>query len=436
MAADYYWLYNLIFLLSKNEKENDLMKNFFDQHKKAIIVFILVCLLAINYTIVLNGLDSNLVGVVFSIALFLIGGRKTSLNLNYPLLGLIFLLEFISFRLHTKSLHFLALSLFICFAYYSFTRKFSFIALICVILFSSLFNTFFDYLTIEIKQTLCYSVYLTLQHFISIDKIEGVNFYINNAKITIDTACMGLSMFKTGLLIGAFLMTLEERKQQKYFNIKQIFIFCMLLISLNIVSNYFRIITLILFNCTEENILHHGIGLICFMVYQIAPMLFLIRFFKPKQEAIANEKSGSFKVIPITIGIMMLFITSLEIKKEPDYKLLDHLNPAYKIHNGTWVNNEVFKIVTPQKLIYIKTPAHNPLICWTGNGYKIIESKVIKKNNEEICFVKMEKNNVQYFSYWWYEYNNKKYTSLIDVLLMKLIYNKSIRLINETSKAP
>jgi hypothetical protein len=38
----------------------------------------------------------------------------------------------------------------------------------------------------------------------TLDRIEGVNFYINNAKITIDTACMGLSMFKTGLLTGQF----------------------------------------------------------------------------------------------------------------------------------------------------------------------------------------------------------------------------------------
>jgi exosortase N len=412
------------------------MNDFLAQYKKTIILFILIFLFGINYTIVFNGLDSNLFGIVFSILLFLIGGRKTSFNLNYPLLGLIFLLEFISYRLHTKSLHFLALSLFACFVYYCFTRKFSFVAFICIILFSSLFNTFFDYLTVEIKQTLCYGVYLTLKNFILIDKIEGVNFYINHAKITIDTACMGLSMFKTGLLAGAFLLTLEERKQQKYFNIKQIFLFCFLVILLNIISNYFRIITLIVFNCTQENVLHHSIGLLCFLFYQIFPMLFLIRFFKPKKEAITNNKTKNFNLAPITTAILLLFATSLEIKKEQDYKLLDNINSDYNINKGIWVNKEVFKIVTPGKLIYIKTIAHNPLICWTGNGYKVIESKVISKNNDEISFVRMEKNNIQYFSYWWYECDNRKYTSLPEVLLIKLFYNKSIRLVNETSKTP
>lgn len=404
------------------------------QYKNAIAILILICLLALNSNIVLSGLDSNLFGIVFSIVLFLIGGRKTSFNMNYPLLGLIILLEFVSYRLHTKSLHFLALSLFACFLYYNLTRKFSFIAFICIFLFSSIFNTFFDYLTVEIKQTLCYGVYLTLKNFLPITKIEGVNFYINNAKITIDTACMGLSMFKTGLLVGAFLLTLEERKQQKLFSIKQIFLFCCLIIALNVISNYFRIITLILLNCTQENTLHHTIGLLCFIFYQIIPMLFFIRFFKPKNEETTIEKTSSpFIFFPIILGSLMLLITSLEIKKELKHDLLEKLNPAYNIKKGKWINNEVFKIATPEKLIYIKTPSHNPLICWTGTGYKIIESKLISSDNERIWQVKMEKNNIQYFSYWWYECDGKKYTSLVEILLIKLFYNKSVRLVNETS---
>ncbi|MEP7093190.1 MAG: exosortase N, partial [Flavobacterium sp.] len=355
------------------------------------------------------------------------------LKMSYPLLGMIFVLEFISYRLHTKTLHFQALSLFICFAYYSFTRKFSFIAFICLFLFSSVFDQLFNYLTVEIKQALCYNVYLTLRNFISIDKIEGVNFYINNAKISIDTACMGLSMFKTGLLIGAFLLTLEELKKEKYFNIVQILLFCLVIVLLNVISNYFRIITLILFNCTEENILHHTIGIVCFAFYQIIPMLFLIRFFKPGIEEITNSVILP-KLLPIIVTTGILFITSLEIKKEQNQNILENLDPKYNTEKGVWANKDVFKIIIPGKLIYIKTPIHKPLICWTGNGYKIIESKKIIRNHEEIWFVKMEKDNIRYFSYWWYECGNKKYTSLIEVLSIKLFYNKPVRLINETSK--
>ncbi|KAF2510239.1 exosortase N [Flavobacterium zhairuonense] len=403
------------------------------QYKKNAALLIVCFLLLLNYSIVLTGLNNNLFGIIASIGLFVFGGKKTSLNLNYPLLASIIVLEFISYRLHTQSVHFLALALFVCLLYYGVTQKFSFIAFICILLFSSIFNTFFDYLTTEIKQSLCYYVYLILKNFISIEKIEGVNFYIDNAKITIDTACMGLSMFKTGLLSGAFLLTLEEKKHQKHFNILQIFLFCALVIILNIISNYFRIITLILFNCTEENVLHHSIGILCFVFYQILPMLFFIRFFKPKTKEAETKKIQHAAFFAI-IGTIITVGTSFEIKKIQPHNLLENISPEYAIQNGVWVNNEVFKISTSKKLIYIKTPAHNPLICWTGAGYKIIEKKEISSANEKIWLVKMEKNNVKYNSYWWYECGSRKYTSLPEVLIIKLFSNKPVRLINETSK--
>ena len=401
------------------------------QNKKLLLILALILILALNYNIVTFGVDSDFFGILFSVALFFVGGRKTNFKVNYLLIGLIVIFEFVSFRLHTKSLHFLSLLLLICLAFYYLTKRFSFIALICILLFSTIFNKFFEHLTSEVKQALCESVYVVLKNFIAIDKIEGVNFYINGSKISIDTACMGLSMFKTGLLIGALLLTLEERKQKRYFSVFQIVAFCVLIVFLNIISNYFRIITLILLNCTEENMLHHAIGLICFLVYQVLPMLFLIRYFKPKKKEIVTETSDSF--LPILISSVIILATSFEIKKEVSYDLLSGLDKKYNIEKGEWVNDEVFKIQSQNKLIYIKTPVHKPLICWTGNGYKITESKEIFVENEKIWFNKMELNNTQYISLWWYECGDKKYTSFVEVMFLKLIYGKPIRLINETS---
>ncbi len=405
---------------------------FLSQNKKAIAIFAILCLLSANYNVVAFGLNRDLFGILFSVVLFIIGGRKTNFKINYLLIGLIFLLEFISYRLHTKSLHFLSLMLFVCLIYYFFTKKFSYISFICILLFSSIFNKFFEHLTTEIKQTLCYIVYLALRNFMSIDKIEGVNFFIKGAKITIDTACMGLSMFKTGFLIGAILLTLEEKKEKKYYGVFQIIGFCLIIVFLNIISNYFRIITLILLNCTQENMLHHTIGLLCFILYQVLPMLFLIRYFKPKiGELITSD--FKMKVLPNIITLTIILATSLEMKNEQNYDLLTNLNKNYNKSKGIWVNKEVYKIETNDKLVYIKTPSHKPLICWTGNGYKIIESKEILVNNEKIWFNKMEKNNILYNSYWWYECGDKKYTSFVEVMFMKLVYNKPIRLINEVS---
>lgn len=409
------------------------MQYLLNTNKNTLAVIAILLLIAFNYNVIVFGLDNDFIGIVFSIGLFIVGARQTSFKVNYILMGLLFLFEFVSFRLHIRSLHFLSITLLICLVFYGFTKKFSFIAFICIILFSTLFNKFFDHLTTEIKQQLCYAAFVTLKNFVSIEKIEGVSFYIDNAKITIDTACMGLAMFKTGLLVGATLLTLEEKKQKKYYSIFQILLFCLIIILLNILSNYFRILTLILFNCTQENTLHHSIGLFCFVIYQVLPMLFLIRYFRCRKEQI-NVENDSPNYWPILLAFLVILITSFEMKKEKKLDLLSGLNQKYKIDAGNWVSNDVFKINTNDTLVYIKDPIHKPLICWTGDGYKITDSKEVVLQNQKVWFNRMEKNGILYDSYWWYESGNKKYTTYIEVMWQKLLYNQPIRLINETSR--
>lgn len=411
------------------------MKDFILKNKSILLGLSAILLIfIINSKILIATMNQDFFGILVSLSLFIIGGRKTNFKINYLLFVLLLIFEFVSFRLLTKSLHFLTLILFLCVIFHYFTQKFSYIAFICILLFSTIFNTFFIHLTTEIKQSLCHVVYLTLKNFISIDKIEGVNFYINQSKITIDTACMGLSMFKTGLLSCAVLMTLEEKKQKRNYTISSIIIFCIITVFLNLLSNYFRIITLVFFDCTQENLLHHTIGLICFIVYQIIPMLLIIRFIKPKIED-QNTVAKSSKILLPFISFLIVLTVSLKIKNQDINEPVIKIPKKYEHTKGVWVNNEVYKINTLKKLIYIKTPSHNPLVCWTGNGYTIIETKKIVENKEEIWFNKMEKNKQVYYSSWWYECNGKKYTSFTEVMFLKLIYNSPIILINETSKA-
>jgi exosortase N len=203
-----------------------------------------------------------------------------------------------------------------------------------------------------------------------------------------------------------------------------------MVVLLNIVANYFRIIALILLKCTEENLLHHAVGLFCFVMYQVVPMLFLIRYFKPTLKEISTSDFNP-KLIPIAVSFLIITLTSFEIKNRLNHDILTDIGSHYDVKNGKWINEEVFKIETADKLIYIKTPSHKPLICWTGDGYKIIQAKEVFIDNQKVWFNSMEKDSILYESLWWYECGDKKYTSFLEVMLMKLIYNKPIRLINE-----
>jgi exosortase N len=154
---------------------------------------------------------------------------------------------------------------------------------------------------------------------------------------------------------------------------------------------------------------------------------------KPNQ-SIQNINKQSFRLlVPIT-SILIIGVTSLEMQRESKNDLLLNLSDSYNLKQGKWVNNEVFKINTKDKLIYIKTISHNPLICWTGDGYSILNQKKVSFKNEIVWKNEITKNNKYYQSIWWYECDNKKYTSSIKVMLMKLRYNKPVRLINEVTE--
>ncbi|GEM55941.1 hypothetical protein FB1_21620 [Flavobacterium branchiophilum NBRC 15030 = ATCC 35035] len=143
-----------------------------------------------------------------------------------------------------------------------------------------------------------------------------------------------------------------------------------------------------------------------------------------------------FPIITIVIVLVVFFITSLAVQIETKANILTNLDTQYPISKGIWINNEVFKIATPNKLIYIKTPIHKPLICWTGDGYKIIKSEEKQVGQQKIWCNIMEKNNKRYQSLWWYECGNQKTDSFLKVMTYKLFTNQPVRLINEVTVLP
>ncbi|OXA74668.1 exosortase N [Flavobacterium branchiophilum] len=407
----------------------------YTKHFKNATLILLFTLVCINYYTIKKCFNTDFYGILLSMTLFVWGSQKTSFKIAYLLLPCLAILEFIAFKLHTKALHLLALMLLLCLVYYYITSQFSFVALINLLLFSTIFNAFFENFTVEIKQFLCKIVYESLKHFLNIQRIEGVNFFINQTKVSVDTACMGLSMFKMGFLAASFLLIIQEKKLQKQFDCSSIITFCLLAFILNIISNYFRIIVLLLLNCTTNNPLHHALGLLCFVIYQLLPMLYLIRFFVPKKQHPVLQPMR-FPIITIVIVLVVFFITSLAVQIETKANILTNLDTQYPISKGIWINNEVFKIATPNKLIYIKTPIHKPLICWTGDGYKIIKSEEKQVGQQKIWCNIMEKNNKRYQSLWWYECGNQKTDSFLKVMTYKLFTNQPVRLINEVTVLP
>lgn len=386
--------------------------------------------LILNYPVINANLAKESLGIFMAFALFFYCAKAVKYRVDIFLFLLIIPLQIIVYQLHINSFHFLSLEILVILLFFSITKKFSFLGFIGILLFTTLFNYAFNGISSEIKQEITKWVFYSLKDIINISHFEGVNCFINGVKITIDSSCMGLNLFKTGILLAIMFVLLEEKRLNKNFTNLQLMIYFTLVVFLNIISNYFRIVTLILTENIEDNFIHHFIGWFSFLVYQIIPCFLWIRYcIKPKKVLVNYPSKPNFWFFFVIC--IPIFITSFVFKKEKEYNLLFNLPENYK--KGNWViKNEVYKKINQDTLIYIKAPFHNPTVCWTGSGYKITNQAIMISKKDKIHKLILEKNKIKYHSYYWYQVGNVKETSYIKASLKGLLYNKPIQLINET----
>lgn len=294
--------------------------------------------------------------------------------------------------------------------------------------------------TPNIKQYLTQLSYWTLKDLLNLSDMSGVHFKQGSQWITIDSSCMGLHMFKTGFLVLLILITLKEKIENLFYKYWYYFLLIVVCFFLNIFSNYFRIILLILLKNTEAGAIHYLIGTVCFLLYQILPLYVLVRYFKPTISDAEPLKSNNISPSSIIIsGALCLFLIYIGyfVKRnfnETEY-VLNGLEKRYPIKNGKWVEPDVYKIFTDNKLIYIKAKYHNPLVCWTGDGFAILDKKI----TEKLVRGKMEKVNLALITnqkdtiaaYYWFEHRDLVYTSTLKMNLQQILYGGKSRLINE-----
>ena len=101
---------------------------------------------------------------------------------------------------------------------------------------------------------------------------------IRGNEFTVDPACMGLNMMETSLLLGIMISSFYQEK----FEVRLRFVTLILILTsislLNVISNLFRIITLVQFNIQPSTFMHDVTGIVCLLVYVLAPGTVLIKF--------------------------------------------------------------------------------------------------------------------------------------------------------------
>ncbi len=248
------------------------------------------------------------------------------------------------------------------------------------------------------------------------------------------------------------------------------------------------------FNIPPANILHEVTGLVCFMVYQLLPAAWFIRWLvkrfgkqvghyrapmehygkqvessrvQEQQTECSGQQAGhigkqaeyfrkqikrsgkqpdnntpqrpqAYRLWP---NVLLLLLTVGIVANANNYLQKDiriTTPDALAGYKGETVPGNVIKLSNDQVLIYIKPLAgfysmeHHPMICWKGSGYAF--KKVAEKDN--VYQGILEKGQERLYTAWWYDNGDLSTTSQLSWRITAMSSSKKFSLINITAASP
>jgi len=342
-----------------------------------------------------------------------------SRSLRFLIPALLFTL--LAIFIPAKSTLFFTLVFTILLLFENFMGKISLNFFFVMVLLSPLFKFFSDTLSFPLRlwlsDTVAETITLAGMHARAagnIITIDGYDFYI-------DQACAGLNMLSISLLICLFILSYHQKKNERSLSFYCLLAMQILTFLLNIVSNFFRIMMIVIFKIMPGTAMHDLVGMCTLIVYVILPLIvlsgpFVQRFGTRNLEKEDQSKATAhlFKhpVLHFMFFGTVIFLSINSAENVPTaHSNSNHI--ALKGYRKTLLQNNVLKFENKEALIYMKptsfyAPEHNPMICWTGSGY---EFQLIKKemiNGTEIYTGTLVKGKDKIYASWWFDNGKMK----------------------------
>lgn len=274
--------------------------------------------------------------------------------------------------------------------------------------------------------------------------IEGNMMLLNGNSFTVDEACMGLHMLAMTLLMGVFILAHASKVFGKSLGVKLMLGFFVLAFLLNVISNLFRIMLLVLFKVAPANPLHDVIGILCMIFYILIPLYYVGQWATKKYGFTPMPKSnnlrlswlGKTSVVCIALTLLAAGVRIHQQRTQSGFAHATVHAPGYVI---TEIDDGVTKLVNEEALIYIKpipeffSGEHTPLLCWKGSGYSF--SKIQKEHvlGHEIYMGQLVKDDQVLYTAWWYDNASVQTIDQFDWRLRMLRGEKNFALVNITS---
>ncbi|MCC6370560.1 MAG: exosortase N, partial [Bacteroidia bacterium] len=240
---------------------------------------------------------------------------------------------------------------------------------------------------------------------------DGQNF-------SVDTACIGLNMFNTGLCLVVLMLGFAEQKYKNkisVFKMGSVFFITVLLL---VLTNLFRILGIVMFRAMPGTWSHELIGLFSLVFYMALPVYFLIKILfkrlpqapeiKPVQALpdsfLRNGLSGAALCLLLLISNKWVQTIKQQVVKDEKLSRLELSGFTKQV-----LEDGVVEYRKDSILIYIK-PAnkvyesdHPPNMCWQGSGFGLEDVTRQYIGKYEILTATLRKKSLVQYTAWWYD---------------------------------
>lgn len=242
--------------------------------------------------------------------------------------------------------------------------------------------------------------------------VEGNMIQYGGIYYSVDPACMGLHMLVASLLSGIILVVLYQQRYRLRLPLLWIGLLLTAIVLLNVFSNLTRITCLVYFALLPDSSWHYIMGLVCFAVYVLLPVMGLARWLvRVKGYTQGTTPARQVKALPVWNAFVLLCITVAAVLmyyKKPAFAEATAITApsGYQVQQ---LPDNVLRLSHAHALVYIKdilgfyATEHHPMICWRGSGYIFsrVQPRVI--GGREVYMATLEQGKHTLYTAWWYD---------------------------------
>lgn len=334
--------------------------------------------------------------------------------MTYVYVVVLIIFATLAFHYDIKIFYFFALAFYVIFVLEAFLGKINRLVLFLLAVASPVFTQVSVILSFPIRLLLS-NWACALLALLGLDaRADGNLILLRGYTFTVDEACMGLSMMAISLLMGVFVISWRYKISKHTLTLPYLLLFFVVLFALNIIANLFRIMLLVVFEISPENIMHEVVGIVCLLVYTVVPLYFLsARLIRWKGVPMATHVSIPQTLTPratVMLAFLGVFVmmTGFSIDPVRNGSEAKHASVSMPGMQITQIEGGITKLTNDQVLIYVKpipeffTGEHTPLICWQGSGFAFKQVKKELVNGHEIFVGLLAHENTYLYSAWWY----------------------------------